>query len=104
MHWVPSVRITFFFEGSVYLCSTCSYTIFSLQSLSTYYRHLRILNEYCHYANVHAVADSGGANPLRRLVMYFCVNNCTSPSNDYTAVECSNNDQAQLNTHVSVPY
>ena len=48
----------------------------------------------------------GGANapPLRWLVMYFCVNNCTSPSNDYTAVECSNNDQAQLNIHVSVPY
>ena len=36
--------------------------------------------------------------------MYFCLNNCTSPSNDYTAMECSNNNQAQLHTHVSVPY
>ena len=30
------------------------------------------------------------------LVMYFCVHNCTSPSNDYAAVGCSNNNQAQL--------
>jgi len=35
--------------------------------------------------------------------MYFCVHIYTSPSNDYTAVACSNN-QAQLHTHVSVPY
>ena len=35
--------------------------------------------------------------------MYFCVHNCTSPSNDYAAVACSSN-QAQLHTHVSVPY
>ena len=34
----------------------------------------------------------------------FCVHNCTSPSNDYAAVACSNNNQAQLHTHVSVPY
>ena len=34
----------------------------------------------------------------------FCVNNCTSPPNDYAAVACSNNNQAQLHTHVSVPY
>ena len=39
--------------------------------------------------------------PLWRLVMYFCVHNCTSPSYDYAAVACSNN-QAQLHTHVSV--
>ena len=59
-----------------------------------------------------AVADSGGGGGVRGVQMHpslaasnvFCVNNCTSPSNDYTAVECSNNDQAQLNTHVSVPY
>ena len=31
-----------------------------------------------------------------RLVMYFCVHNCTSPSNDYAGVACSNNNQAQL--------
>ena len=36
--------------------------------------------------------------------MDFCVHNCTSPSNDYAAVACSNNNQAQLHTHVSVPY
>jgi len=27
-----------------------------------------------------------------------------SPSNDYAAVACSNNNQAQLHTHVSLPY
>ena len=37
------------------------------------------------------------------LVMYFCIHNYTSLSNDYAGVACSNN-QAQLNTHVSVPY
>ena len=46
------------------------------------------------------VADPG---PLWRLAMYFCVHNCTSPSNDYAAVACSSN-QAQLHTHVSVLY
>ena len=60
-------------------------------------------------SNTSAVADSGGVrgvqmHPPLPASMYFCLNNCTSPSNDYTAVECSNNDQAQLNTHVSVPY
>ena len=55
--------------------------------------------EICHST----IIISGGFR-LWRLVMYFCVNNCTSPSNDYTAVECSNNNQAQLNTHVSVSY
>ena len=48
----------------------------------------------------------GGANapPFWGLVMYFCVHICTSPSNDYTAVACSNNNQAQLHTHASVSY
>ena len=46
----------------------------------------------------------GGVRGMWQLVMYFCINNCTSPSNDYTAVECSNNNQAQLHTHASVPY
>ena len=36
--------------------------------------------------------------------MYFCAHICMSPSNDYTAVACSNNHQAQLHTHISVPY
>jgi len=47
----------------------------------------------------------GGANaPLWRLVMYFCVHNCTSPSNDYAAVAYISNNQAQLHTRISVPY
>ena len=55
------------------------------------------------------VADLGEVrgvqmHPLWRLVMYFCVHNCTSPSNDYAAVACISNNQAQLYTHVSVPY
>ena len=29
-----------------------------------------------------------------RFKMYFCVHNCTSPSNDYAGVPCSNNNQA----------
>ena len=36
--------------------------------------------------------------------MYFCIHNCTSASNDYKAVACSNNNQAQLHAHVSVAY
>ena len=43
-------------------------------------------------------------HPLWQLVMYFCVHNCTSPSNDYVAVAWSNNNQAQLHTYISVPY
>ena len=31
--------------------------------------------------------------------MYFCIHNCMSPSKDYAAVACSNNNQAQLHTH-----
>ena len=55
------------------------------------------------------VADPGGVRevqmhpPLAAIAMYFCVHNCTSPSNDYAAVAYSSN-QAQLHTHVSVPY
>ena len=36
--------------------------------------------------------------------MYFCIHNCTSPSNDYAAMACGNNNQAQLHTHISVPF
>ena len=32
--------------------------------------------------------------------MYFCVNNCTSSSNDYTAVECCNNNQAVTHSRI----
>ena len=42
--------------------------------------------------------------PLWWLIMYFCVHNCTSPSNDHAAMACSNNNQAQLHIRVSVPY
>jgi len=57
------------------------------------------------YSGEHSVADLGGykCTPLWWLVIYFCLHNCTSPSNDYAAVACSNN-QAQLHTHVSVLY
>ena len=55
------------------------------------------------------VADLGGVrgvqmHPPLAASNVFCVYNCTSPSNDYAAVACSNNNQAQLHTHVSVPY
>jgi len=57
-----------------------------------------------------SVADLGGGG--KGVQMYpplatsnvFYVHNCTSSSNDYTAVACSNNNQAQLHTQVSVPY
>ena len=57
----------------------------------------------------YAVADLGGVrgvqmHPPLAASNVFCVHNCTSPSNDYAAVACSNNNQAQLHTHVSVPY
>ena len=32
--------------------------------------------------------------------MYFCVHNCTSPSNDYAPVACSNNNQPQLHSRI----
>jgi len=32
------------------------------------------------------------------------LHNCTSPSKDYAAVAWSHNNQAQLHTHISVPY
>ena len=49
------------------------------------------------------VADLRGVREVQMQILYFCVRNCTSPSNDYTAVAYSNN-QAQLHSHVSVPY
>ena len=62
-----------------------------------------------HVMSALPMADLGGVReckctPLWWLVMYFCVHNCTTPSNDYAAVACSNNNQAQLHTRVSVPY
>ena len=61
------------------------------------------------YANVFHKPSGGFRGckctpPLWRLVMYFCVNNYTSLSNDYAAVACSKNSQAQLHTLVLVPY
>ena len=61
----------------------------------------------CRY--ILSVADLGGVrgvqmDPPLAASNVFCVHNCTSPSNDYAAVACSNNNQAQLHTHVSVPY
>ena len=55
------------------------------------------------------MADLGGVrgvqmHPPLAASNVFCVHNCMSPSNDYAAVACSNNNQAQLHTHVSVPY
>ena len=55
------------------------------------------------------VADLGGVkgvqmHPPLAASNVFCVHNCTSPSNDYAAVACSNNNQPQLHTHVSVSY
>ena len=51
------------------------------------------------------MADLGGVNgvqmhPPLAASNVFCVRNCTSPSNDYAATI----NQAQLHTHVSVPY
>ena len=52
----------------------------------------------------YTVADLGGGvrgvqiTPLWQLVMYFCVHNCTSPSNNYAAVACSNINRTQLLT------
>ena len=70
--------------------------------------HIQLLagNSDCHMVTV---ADLGGVrgvqmHPPLAASNVFCVHNCTSPSNDYAAVACSNNNQAQLHTHVSVPY
>ena len=46
-----------------------------------------------------SVADLGGVrgvqmHPPLAASNVFCVHNCTSPSNDYAAVACSNNNQA----------
>jgi len=43
-----------------------------------------------------SVADLGGVrgvqmHPPLAVVMYFCVHNCTSSSNDYAAVACISN-------------
>ena len=67
------------------------------------------LNQPLVFSNVctwteYSVVDLGGVrgvqmHPLWQLVMYFCVHNFTSTSNDYAAVACSNNNQAQLYTH-----
>ena len=68
-----------------------------------------LLSELLKWHYCAAVADLGGVrgvqmHPPLAASNVFCVHNCTSPSNDYAAVACSNNNQAQLRTHVSVPY
>ena len=68
-------------------------------------QNLILISTRHHYT----VADLGGVrgvqmHPPLAASNVFCVHNCTSPSNDYAAVACSNNNQAQLHTHVSVPY
>ena len=89
-------------EGKGYrLISLLSFHLLSFRLLRT---------NVCHFA--YSVADLGGVRGVRGVQIHpplaasnvFCVNNCTSPSNDYTAVACSNNNQAQLHTRVSVPY
>ena len=67
--------------------------------------YLALLDSTTHYP----VADLGGVrgvqmHPPLTASNVFCVHNCTSPSNDYAVVACSNNNQAQLHTHVSAPY
>ena len=42
--------------------------------------------------------------PLWRLVMYFCIHIWVSPSNDYTAVACCNNNQAQLHSSLLISW
>jgi len=59
--------------------------------------------------SVNTVADLGGVrgvqmHPPLAAGNVLCVHNCTSSSNDYAAVACISNNQAQLHTHVSVPY
>ena len=76
--------------------------------------HFAALNDHAqliYYISIlkSPVADLGGVrgvqmHPPLAASKVFCVRNYTSPSNDYTAVTCSNNNQAQLHTHVSVPY
>ena len=53
-----------------------------------------------------SVADLGGVRGVQMHPPLAAsnVHDCTSPSNDYGAVACNNNNQAQLHTHVSVPY
>ena len=78
---------------------------------------LDLINSYPKYRTdshamkhkLYPVADLGGVrgvqmHPPLAASNVFCVHNCTSPSNDYAAVACSDNNQAQLHTHVSVPY
>ena len=48
------------------------------------------------YAGVSGRFRGCKCTPLWQLVMYFSLHNCTSPSNDYAAVACSNNNQAQF--------
>ena len=65
---------------------TAIYSTLNLAGNATFERNSALTGG----ARRYSVADSGGV----RRVMYFCVHNCTSPSNDYAGVACSNNNQA----------
>ena len=77
--------------------------------MSSYKKYCFGIIAYTFIFQVRSVADLGGVrgvqmHPPLAASDVFCVLNCTSPSNDYAAVACSNNNQAQLHTHVPVPY
>ena len=64
---------------------------------------------FCNLTGLWSVADLGGVSgvqmhPPLAASNVFCIHNCTTPSTAYAAVACSNNNQAQLHTHVLVPY
>ena len=94
---------TLLFHGSTLTNNGCTSLYITLLWLSFTPLHSTLVCHGSPSLYLTPVADLGGVRgckctPLWRLVMYFCVRNYTSPSNDYTAVVCSNNNQAQLHT------
>ena len=57
------------------------------------------INNYLWLAIVVSGFRGVQVHPLWLLVMYVCEYNCTSPSNDYAAVACSNNSLHATVTH-----
>ena len=84
----------------------CTRSIRSSHSTLYYHREKNSLVQLaCHsYGCCNAVADLGGANPPPPPLVSSNIFCWTSPSNYYAAVAHSNNNQAQLHTHVPVPY